>query len=70
MFVLRHYNIPTAYNCTHCLAKGVQHEVIDVPGPPTTSSSCWGAGIPTIFKECTGCGDRDGGWVNADFVEG
>jgi hypothetical protein len=72
MFVMKGYTPETVntYDCSECKEKGVPHEVIEVPGPPTTSASCWGAGIPTTFRECTACGFRDGGWVSSDIVGG
>lgn len=58
------------YDCRTCRDNGTPHEVIDVAGRPTTSASCWGEGIPTTMRHCTGCWHEDGPWVSADIVCG
>ncbi len=58
------------YECADCRDAGIQHEVKNVPGPPTTRTSTWGAGIPTTYRECSGCGRKDGPWVSAGIVGG
>jgi len=58
------------YDCSSCLESGRTHEVIDVAGPFTGPSSCWGSGLPTTKRHCTGCGFEDGPWISAELVGG
>jgi hypothetical protein len=58
------------YQCPACAAGGKPHDIVDVSGEPTTESSCWGPGIPSHVRRCTGCGREDGPWVFAKYVCG
>jgi hypothetical protein len=58
------------YRCTDCTDVGRNHEIVDVEAGATDRTSCWGAGIPTTKRRCTGCGDEDGPWVSAATVGG
>lgn len=58
------------YHCSACLENGAEHTVTNVPGQPTSRYSCWGAGLPTTMRKCSGCGFTDGPWVSADIVGG
>lgn len=72
MFIMKGYtpDLVNTYYCSKCKENDIEHEVIDIPGPPTTSKSDWGPGLPTTLRKCTGCGDTDGPWVSADIVGG
>lgn len=72
MFVMKGYSRYqiNRYDCSICLQHGVEHKVIDIPGPPTTKQSCWGPDLPTTLRTCTGCGATDGPWVSTDLVGG
>jgi hypothetical protein len=56
------------YDCEDCRAKGIPHQVVEVPGRLTTDRSYWGSGLPTTMRECTGCGAQDGPWVSTSLV--
>lgn len=62
--------LPNEYYCADCRRKGIDHSVVSVPHGATDQSSCWGAGIPTTRRECTGCKCWDGPWVSSDLVGG
>ena len=69
-FVMRPGPPYNLYDCQHCKEDGREHEVVEVPGEPTTEASHWGPGIPSHWRECTGCKRRDGPWVSAQHVGG
>jgi hypothetical protein len=58
------------YWCRPCRAAGIEHEVASVPGPATDQSNWCGAGLPTTFQRCTGCGAQTGPWIDAKYVDG
>ena len=58
------------YWCSHCKQDGIEHEVVNIPGPSTNQHSSWGAGLPTTMRQCTTCKREDGPWVSAALVGG
>lgn len=58
------------YICSHCSSLEYEHKIVYVPGPSTDSKSCWGAGIPTTYRQCNHCLYKDGPWVSSDIVGG
>ena len=63
-------NSTAIYDCSNCLADGIEHRIIDIQGPLTDRSSHWGSGLPTTLRQCTACGRQDGPWISADIVGG
>ena len=72
LFVMKGYEpgLINKYWCVPCRNAGVEHEVIEVPGPPTDSSCHWGVGLPTTRSQCTVCGAQDGPQVSSELVGG
>ena len=56
--------------CRACTNAGIIHEIVEVEAGLTTRSSCWGAGLPSMKRRCTGCHREDGPWIDADLVGG
>ena len=71
-FLMRGYDPDTinTYDCEHCKAVGITHEVQSFADGATDMHSNWGPGIPTTIRVCSGCGRWDGGWVSTDSVGG
>ena len=54
--------------CKHCTAAGIEHEIVEKPHGETEEGDYWGAGVPTVRNECTGCGRWTGPWVLESVV--
>ncbi len=69
-FVMKGYTAKSVnrYWCQECKDKKIPHKVVNIPGPGTTSRSCWGSGLPTTKRKCTSCGAEDGPWVSAQIA--
>lgn len=63
-------SVVNTYDCEQCKAAGIEHEVQSFRCGMTNGLSCWGAGVPTTMRVCSGCGRADGPWVSADLVGG
>ena len=71
-FIMKGYTpeLINTYWCKECHNQGINHEVVNIIGPQTSSSCQWGAGLPTTMRHCTGCGAEDGPWISSDLVGG
>lgn len=71
-FIMRGYGPGeiNTYDCKDCKEADKPHTVDSQPYGVTSFTSCWGMGIPTTIRVCSGCGRADGPWVSADIVGG
>ncbi len=70
VFIMRGWTpkLINTYYCKRCKDAGIEHKVIDIPGPITDDECDFGPGLPTTMRHCTGCSAEDGPWVSAELV--